>query len=151
MTYARERSGFTIIEIVVSIAIIGIIAAISTVGLRNWQESAARKVAAQDVYQKLRTAREKTLGSDGDTVYGVRIESTSVTLFSGYAYMAGAPGNIVYDFESGVTATSSLRGRNIVFERLTGRPSATGTVYVRSRDGNATNTVILYGSGLVDY
>jgi prepilin-type N-terminal cleavage/methylation domain-containing protein len=155
MERALQRTtvrGFTLLEIVIVAAIVGIIAGISVVVLQNLHRSSALRVGGSEVYRALTDARSKTLSSDGDTVYGVRIASTSVTRFEGATYTPGNPTNEVYVFEAGVTATGTVvtSGTSIVFRRLTGQSSATGTVYVREADGTGTTTVIIHASGLVE-
>jgi prepilin-type N-terminal cleavage/methylation domain-containing protein len=144
--------GFTLLETVIVVAIIGSLAVVSMVVLQGLHRSSALRVGGSEVYRALTDARSKTLSSDGDTVYGVRIASTSVTRFEGATYSAGNSTNEVYTFEAGVTATGTIvtGGTSIVFRRLTGEPSATGTVYVRNESKTATTTVVVHASGLVE-
>lgn len=151
-THTRKR-GFTLIEIVVVFAILGMLMSVSAMALQNMYRDSAMKTSTNAVYRALTDARNRTLASEGDTVYGVMVSTTSVTRFLGSTFSTGAAGNEVFIFEAGVTATSSLisGGIPIVFARLTGEPSAIGSIFIRDSLGNATNTLHIYTSGLVEY
>lgn len=145
--------GFTISEILVVLAIMGIITAFSVTALRNMYDAAALRAGGTEIYMALSSAQTKTLASKDETVYGVHVSSTTVTRFTGVSYVEGAATNEVYTFEAGVTATSTLMadGGDVSFTRLTGTPSVFGTIYVRDTAGTGTTTIIIHGTGLVEY
>lgn len=145
--------GFTFIELLVVMAVMSIIFMISFLGFQNLRNSAALRAAGTEVYGALTSAREKTLASQEDSVYGVRIASTSVTRFAGVSYSTTSPTNSTYVFESGVTATGTLVANrtDVVFRRLTGEATATGTVYLRNVEGTGTTTIRIDMSGLIEY
>lgn len=149
----RTRNGFTVIEILVVVAIMGLLASIAVAAFYNMGRAAAERIAAQEVYTAFIDARNRTLASEGDTVYGVYITETDVTRFTGPTYSAGDPENKVYTFDRGVAATSSLFASGsvaITFTRLTGEPSATGTVHVQGQGQTSTSTITIHASGLVE-
>ncbi len=150
--YSNREAGFTLAEIVVVVAIIAIMATVTMVGFQNFNRSAVLKTATQEVSVALTSARTSTLSSEADTVYGVHMSTTSVTKFVGSTYAAGASTNETYTFEGGVTATSSLIATNtdVVFARLTGEPSAVGTIYIVNSALDSTTTVTIHASGLVE-
>lgn len=148
-----SERGFTISEILVVLAIMGIIATLSVTTFRNMHDAAALRAGGNEIYAALSSAQTKTLASKDETVYGVHVSSTTVTRFRGVSYVAGDAANEVYAFEAGVTATSTLiaGGGDILFARLTGTPSVFGTIYVRDMAGAGTTTIIIHGTGLVEY
>lgn len=149
----HAKTGFTIIEVLVVIAIIGIMTALSAAAFKNMNTSASVKIGTQEVYTALIDSRNKTLGSDDDTVYGVHFETDSVTRFTGATYSFGAPTNEVYTFENGVNASSSLiqNGTNdIIFKRLTGAPGVSGTIFIRNNLNEGTSTILIHGTGLIE-
>jgi len=153
MTAFEGKNGFTFVEILVVIAVMSIIATISAVTFQKFYHSSARTVAAQEIYMALRDARNNTLASEGDTVVGVHMSTSSVTRFTGSTYNPSDATNRTYSFIGGTIATGTLvtSGADIVFTRLTGTPSATGTVYVLDGEGTATSTIVIYASGLIEY
>lgn len=153
MRFQHTERGFTLAEIVVVSAIIALVALISAGTFQNLHRASGLRASAGEVYRAFTDARTKTLASEDDTVYGVRIATTSVIRFTGPTYSAGAATNITYTFGAGVTATGTLAvsGTNITFQRLTGKPSATGTVYLRDAGKGSTTTITIHASGLIEY
>lgn len=149
----QRSQGFTLVELIIVAAIIGLIAAVASGVLGNLSSASALRAGSGEVYRALIAARASTLASTNDTVYGVHLTTSSVTRFTGSAYVPGAASNQVYTFDRNISATGTLpiSGANIVFERLTGKPSATGTVYVRSASGDGTTTITIQGSGLIEF
>jgi prepilin-type N-terminal cleavage/methylation domain-containing protein len=145
--------GFTFVELLVVLAIIGIIATISAATFKNMYTTSTLKAGGSEVYRAFTNARSNTLASQDGMVYGVHLSTSTVTQFSGSTYVVGSSTNKVYTFEGGVTATSSLIADSptIIFTRLTGNPSAQGTIYLRNSDGTSTTTIVVYTSGLIEY
>ncbi len=147
------KKGFTLLEMLIVLAIITIIAGISMQVFQSLYQDSALRAGGSEVYGALVSARSDTLAAQNDTVYGVRVSSSTVTRFIGASYTPGSATNKVYTFEGEVFATSSLitSGTNIIFERLTGEPSATGTIYIRDTNGTGTTTIVIHASGLIEY
>jgi prepilin-type N-terminal cleavage/methylation domain-containing protein len=147
------RQGFTLIEIIVVIAIIFIITAFSVTAFRSLYRVSGERVAVQEVADALREAKNKSIASKDDSTYGVHIDTSSVTRFKGDAYVLGHASNTVYTFEAGAFATGTLveTGVDIIFARLTGMPSATGTIYFFDSDSTSSSTVTIGSTGLIEY
>ncbi len=144
--------GFTFVEILVSLAVITLIAGTSLVAFRNVYRASGTRVAVLEITDALRTTRSNTLAGKGDAVYGVRVGTSSVTRFVGSLYSEGSASNTIYTFEAGTFATGTLVNNvtDIVFSRLTGLPSATGTIYIVDIDQGNTTTIQIGGTGLIE-
>lgn len=147
-----DQKGLTFVEALVVMAIIAILAVFVVSVFQNMNTTSALRVSTQEVYTSLLEARNNTLASNDDTIFGVHIEEEEMILFTGATYSSTSPSSTVYALLRGVTATSSLTGGaiDIVFQRLTGFPSATGTITLFSETQNASTTLTIYGSGLVE-
>lgn len=139
------------VEIIVVLAILGLLVSLSSavfVSLRNDQ---ALRVATEDIFLTLRTARTLTLAAKNDTAYGVAIDADKVTRFVGTTYTVGLSTNVEYSFPDGVTAVATLSngGSTTIFARLTGEASATGTVMLTSSHTGATSSVTIGDTGIL--
>ena len=145
--------GFTLIEIIVVLLILGIIVSISASAFARMYRESARKAGASEVYGALISARSRTLAAQNDTTHGVLVSSTTVTRFQGGAYSPSDTTNRSYTFEGGVTATGTLVTSEtpIIFTRLSGKPNSPGILYVRNDDGTSTTTITVSASGLIEY
>jgi prepilin-type N-terminal cleavage/methylation domain-containing protein len=153
--YTRSASrGFTFTELLVVMAIIGIITAISAVSFKSMYQHAARTSGASEMFEALTQARAKTLSAQNDMVYGVHVSSTAIVRFEGGIFTEGGATNQTYAFEGAVRATSSIIASNngtIVFTKLAGIPSASGEIHIYDAEGVSTTTLILHETGLVEY
>lgn len=145
------RNGFTLVEILVVLSIIAIITTFSILGFRSMYQNSGLRIATEEVRNAFQVARSNTMSSKGDTVFGVHVASSSVTRFVGNTYSASNASNTIYYFEAGATATGTIvtNGINIVFTRLTGIPSATGTVIIEDSDRGSSTTVTIGATGLI--
>jgi|GEM_PF-3307928 len=73
------RRAFGVVEILVVIALLGLIVAIVIVGFRSWQDKAALASAIRDIESVLKLARSKTLASEGGAQYGVQFPDSGTS------------------------------------------------------------------------
>ncbi len=151
MRFTTTQRGFTLVEILVAVAILVIITTFSVTAFRNIYLRSAERIAGAEIADALREARTNSIGSKGNAIYGVHISTSTVTRFVGSTYVAGNASNTVYSFDGGALATGTLvtSGTSITFSRLTGTPSATGTIYVVDMDGTSTTTITIESTGLI--
>jgi len=148
----KEQKGFSFVEILVVVAIFAILSVISAVAFQNFNRAASLKVVTEEVLGALVDARNSTLASDGDTVFGIHLDETEIVRFAGSPYSSSDPNNVTYAFVGGVTATGTLVESNtdITFQRLTGQPSATGTIVILDNTDTASSTIMIHASGLIE-
>ncbi len=144
--------GFTLIEIMVALAVIMSLATVTLIAFQNMYRAGALTTAQSEVYTAFRDARTKTLASQDSTVYGVMVSSTTVTRFVGDTFSPGELTNVTYFFEAGVFATGTLAQSEtpIVFKRLSGVPNATGTILIEQPNLGTFKTVSIHGTGLIE-
>lgn len=150
--YVRDgRYAFTLVELLISIAVLALLATFIVSGLAAYRESAALDQAVDEALGLLREARALALASEGASSSGVYFASTSVALFPGGAYSDGNPLNTVVALPPGVTVSSlnlSTTTASVVFERLSGESRATGTVTFSTARSSKTKQIQVLSSGV---
>lgn len=146
-----RTSGFTIVELLVSMAVMVILATLTVTTFKDYADRSQLQGEVVGVTRDLMEQRSKTLAALNDSVYGFAVSSTSLIYFAGSTYVPGAAGNEVVPLNY-TTATSSFSNglSYIVFSKITGEASATGTIELISGAQNSTTTITIHGSGLIE-
>lgn len=144
--------GFTLIEILVVIGIMALISGISFASFKLLVSKQKVEKDTEEAYSMINRARNLTITGSAGSEYGVYFSTTTIIMFSGQTYSPGNAGNEVYVFRNNSTMSiiNLSNGSNaFYFKRISGRPSATGTLEVRSVVDNSIREVItIYASGL---
>jgi prepilin-type N-terminal cleavage/methylation domain-containing protein len=142
------KHGFTILEIILSVALIAVFAAVSMPVYQAFQERNDLDIATISIAQTLRRAQFLSQAVDGDTSWGVYIQSGSATLFKGVSFATRDTSyDEVFDVSSNITTSGVLE---IVFSKFTGLPQTTGTIILTSST-NETRTITINTKGTVGY
>lgn len=128
-----------------------IIAAILMVGFQNFASFQQYNQAVGDVQFVLDQTRMNARNAVADSAHGVAFFSDSISQFVGNTYTAGDPQNSESTY-SLITITTDLAGGvdEVVFEKLTGLPSATGTVTVTGTNFAASTTLTISEAGIIE-
>lgn len=152
MNAEQHPSGFTLIEILIAIAIAAILFTIVVSGFSGLRQETDLGLAAQDSVAFLQQARVKTLSSENSSVYSVHFETNKFVLFAGSVYNAADPANKTRNIPSTVEISPiALNGGgvDVVFKRFTGETAAYGYVTFRlTSDPTVTRVVKIEPVGL---
>lgn len=141
-------SGFTLIEMLLVIAVITIIAGISIPIYQSFQVRNDLDIGTVSIAHSLRRAQVLSQAVDGDTTWGISITSGSLTLFKGTSYAAR---DSTYDELFTIPTSITPSGvSEIVFAKFTGLPLTAGTITLTS-NANETRTITINAKGMVDY
>ncbi len=128
------RRGFTLVELLITLSIMGVIAGIVVGSFAGARSSQILQGATDETLATLAAARARALASRGGNRYGVHIASDAMTLFIGPVYQAATSTNEKYALDSSLEIASvSLAGggSDIVFEKLTGKTNQYGSFVLR--------------------
>ena len=139
------KKGFTLIEIIVAIAVIAVIVLVIVSALASFRRSADLNHAVDGVTAQLREARRRTIESKDASQWGVHIESSRTTLFKGTTYSSGAADNEVFTLPNTVTASGPA---DVVFKRISGDTDQSGTLTLTL--GSSTKIITIRSSGLIE-
>jgi Tfp pilus assembly protein FimT len=127
------KKGIGIVEILVTIAIIGVIATFAIPEYSKMKKNETLKTATSDIVSTLNKARSQTLDSLDSSEYGVHFETDKVTVFKGTVFSATDSKNQIIEIISPVVISniSLMNGASdIYFNRLTGVPNITGSIII---------------------
>ena len=129
-----NSKGFTLVEIIIAIAIIVTLASIVALNLGTFRETQGISNATDEIIALVNQARARTLAADGGTNYGVHFGVQDAVLFAGSSYTPGTTGNITVTLDPSVELDAvSLAGggQDVIFDMLTGETEEYGTVAIR--------------------
>ena len=153
-----KQRGFTLIEILIVVGIIILFLGLSILQLRSFQQVSYLQGTGKEVVAALRLAKSRTLASEEALQYGVYFDAISIPsqyiLFQGSSYVAR---DTVKDEIAVLQKTIEISaifldgGNEVVFERITGSPSATGTITFRQvANPSRTKLVSVLTSGTIE-
>src|ERR1035437_5373941 len=124
----NKTKGFTLLEILIVIAILAVLTVISLNTFVQIKNSQAQQMDTETIVETLRQARSQTLSSQSASQYGVHFASGAITLFTGASYVSNDPNNKIFTLSNVNVITASLSGggSDIVFNRLSGETSQDG-------------------------
>lgn len=149
-SFARTRQGFTILEILIVVTLLGIIAAMLLSGFRNYTAYQQYTQAIRNVQALVQESQTNARLSVGGTAHGIKIQTNSITQFVGDTYTLTDPANRVTELTT-IELTPSLSGGvdEIVFGSLSGYPSAVGDIDIAGTSYSAATSIEVTAGGVV--
>lgn len=141
------RRGYTFIELLIVIAIIGVIMAITIPSFSRFRENSNLNIDTMNVITLMNRARLLSISEKGDSQYGVHLSSTSTILFAGPTF-SGSPTSTreTYTLSSGITMTGTAS--DIIFDKVTGKASTAATTTLIVTGTTASTTILVYLTGI---
>ena len=142
-----KKEGFTTLELIIAVAILFILGAISIIGMSNISNKSYLSSDVETIKSALSKARMMSINGVGGIEHGIYLASTSVAIFDGTS-LAGAATDSVYNLNHGVISSVSFSNAttSLYFSKITGSPSASGSLVLSGE--NSSTTIIIYSSGL---
>lgn len=150
------KKGITVIELLVVLAVLGIMVSIVLPQFSRMRENQVLKSGVQDILSSLDKARSQTLASLNSLNYGVRFEVDKIILFKTQAFDARAVDNETINIITPATISNVVLGCtppipcDIYFNRLSGSPSTNGTVTISTTNYSKIITISATGVASVD-
>ncbi len=143
----ESKFGFTLLEVLLAVAILALITGIGLPIFRSWQVSNDLDVAATITVQSLRRAQFLSQAVDSDQSWGVRIEPGQVIIFQGNSFATrNASKDESFNISGHITASGLTE---VVFSKFYGLPQSSGAIIFSSN--NQTRTVTINSKGTVFY
>lgn len=135
----NER-GFTLLEVLLVVAVMGIIAGFSLPIMASYLSSTNLRMTEQQFVQSLRRAQTYSVSNEYDEQWGVAVQSNQIVLFSGESYATrDTIKDETFEINGSITTSGTVE---IVFDQYTGFvPSPTITQFVFGEDETKTITI----------
>ncbi|OGM91250.1 hypothetical protein A2755_02510 [Candidatus Wolfebacteria bacterium RIFCSPHIGHO2_01_FULL_48_22] len=143
---------FTVVELVIVIALVAILVAVATVNILNFRTEQALKQDAQMVAGALHFAQSKAQLGDGGVDWGIRLSGEAnggyLEIFQGSSYSTSTVAELK-NLSSASKFLNPVAGniKTILFTALTGLPSTAHTI-VLGKDGSADSVYMVTVSSL---
>ena len=145
-----KKPGFTLIEILLAIAIIVLLAALSVPFYTSTLVSTQSKDTTIEIVQSLRRAKIKALAAVADDNWGVAVgRDDKITLFKGSSYVSRDQ-NLDEAFALPPSITSFDGLSEIIFLKSTGNPNTIGDItFIDSN--NQSHKISINPEGTIDF
>jgi type II secretory pathway pseudopilin PulG len=149
-----KREAFTLIEIVVVMAILIIVILLSVVALRLLTRETELEASVSSIVSTLNIAKNKALASEKASQYGIYFDTLTIPnkyiLFQGSNYASrNAVFDVIHNLPSSIEISSvSLGGGSeVIFNRLEGDTDTFGLITVHSSLSDENKVIYIYSSG----
>lgn len=155
----KNNSGFTLIEIIIVIAILGFLSTIAVFDFFAFKENSDLNNNVQEFVSVLKLAQNKAISAENNSQYGVYIDTSDspnqYVLFKGPSYaLRIASDDRTYSLQNTMEFydTNLGGGYEIVFTKTTGAPEEFGSISIRVKASpNNNKTIYLTNSGTVSF
>lgn len=148
------NKGFSFIEIVITLAVLGIILILTMTGFSSFYKDQILNGAINQTISLANEARSKTMSSKGASQYGIHVEPSRIVFFKGTEFVESSADNKEFILPASVeifNISLNSGGSDLVFQRLTGETDNYGTISFRLNGGaSKTKIITIESSGIVN-
>jgi len=150
----KHKQGFTLIEIIIVIAVIFFLVSVSIVSYRYFEKTTELEKTTQNIITTLKLAQAKTTSSEEASQYGVHFENDKYILFKGDGYQLESEDNKIYNIANRLEIYDidlSGEGSDVVFQRINGKTEQNGNVSIRTISNPSSFKIIdIKSSGIIE-
>lgn len=115
------RKGLTLIEVIVVMAIVALLAALTSFNLLSGRRQAEKRSVVEQVVSDMRSQQSRAMVGDSlGASFGIHFANNTYTLFTGATFNAADASNFVVTLDNNIEFTTTFLGNNIVFTPVSG-------------------------------
>jgi len=141
------QKSFTLIELLLAIAILGILAGLSVPFLINFKAIQDLDITTQEVVSVLRKAQERSISAEKNSSWGVNFSQPKKYILFRENFNLSSVENEIYEIPANIGLTSNLF--EVKFEKLSGRISNEFEIILTG--GNKKNKILINQEGAINY
>jgi len=139
--------GFSLLEIIIVIGIFLLITTIPTTFYFNWKSSAELNNSFNSLVHQLRRAQVLAQANNGDISWGVKMQTSKITVFQGTNYAGRV---LAKDEDIIIPSTISFPLiTEIVFNKYSGTPVSFGLITISK--GSDAKQITVNSKGILEY
>ncbi len=142
----KSSAGFTLMEILISIAVLGLLAALAVANFGGTRTDKVLKITATNIAFALEEAKSNALAGKGGENHGLHISEDTFIVFSGNSYNASDPDNRPQTIDSQLMLTTTASSEAIIFSRITGNVPAVSTTTISETADSSHKIEIVVGT-----
>lgn len=132
----KVKRGFTLVEVMLVIGILGVIVGLAIPFYQSFQISSALDNAGQEIVQVLRNTQAKAIASQGLSSHGVHFDVNQFIVFAGDIYNPADSDNEIFGLANTVDISTS--GSNeIIFSAGEGLPDTQPIITITSSNNES--------------
>jgi len=148
----RTQRGFTLIELIVVMSIIGILLGLTSINLARSQQTASLTSAGEMLIADLRQQQLKSMigdteGRPASDSYGIHFDPNKYVLFHGTTYSSSDTSNFVINLDSNMQFNNS--NVDIIFSKLSGEIVTDTTIDLQDNTNSNLKRIHLNAFGTV--
>lgn len=143
----NKKSGFTLIEILITITLIGIVVGLGSVVNIDFYSREIRISEQATLVSILQKARSDAMNNINATPHGVHIGNTAYVIFHSQSYDPNETDNQTIERNPNITTTGL---QDIVFEQLSGNTENTGTIILKDPN-DLEKSITIKANGLIEW
>lgn len=125
--------GFSLVEVIIVLGIFSILISVSVSVYNSFKTHENLEITTTGVVEGIRHAQANSQSGKGDSMWGVEILTTSITIFKGGSYTGrDTSADQSFNFSAAVTASGLSE---IIFTKITGSTSNIGTIVITNSFG----------------
>lgn len=156
----KAKTGFTIVELLLTLGIVSLLAAFATIALIRPQvktsvDTTAVTLVADIKQQQLKAMVGDAEGSANSQPFGIYFEDNRYTLFRGSTYIVGDPNNFIVNLDTNINITDiTFPGNTLGFNKRSGEVAGfvpgQNSLVVRSSISSEQKTIVINRYGTIN-
>lgn len=148
----NANRGVSLLEVLMSIGIMFILGSVSISVFSQLANSSSIDRDVGIVVSYIEKARNMAVNSENSLEHGILFETHKVSVFKNTSYsLARLEASYDIPNKTKISRINLSRGvTSLYFAKLTGTPSATGTIVMSLSNNSEPRTITIYGTGVID-